>query len=411
MVPMSEIATRRKARLRVLHVLDHSLPLHSGYSFRTLNILRGQRRLGWETFHLTSPKQGAAPLIEEAEGLSFFRTEGPAKGPAIRHEIALMKALHDRLRMLAKTLKPDLLHVHSPVLNALPALWVASALRLPLVYEVRAFWEDAAVDHGSTTEGSMRYRGSRALETLVLKRAAHVTTICQGLAQDIAARGVAAEKITLIPNAVDVASFAPGRARDQSLCRALGLTGKTVVGFIGSFYAYEGLGVLIDAFASVRAVMPEAVLLLVGGGPEEAALRAKVTQAGLSDAVRFTGRVAHEAVARHYDLIDLLVYPRLAMRLTELVTPIKPLEAMAQGRVVLASDVGGHRELIAHGRTGVLFQAGSTEALRDTLIEMIASPSRWPALAIAARQFVEQERTWDKSVARYQPVFEALCRR
>src|SRR4030095_9937053 len=154
--------------LRILHVLDHSIPMQSGYTFRTRAILREQRRLGWETFHLTSPKHTASSAAhEDVEGLRFYRTPpSPAVltgVPGLR-EVALMRALARRLAEVAELTRPDVLHVHSPVLNALPALWVGRGLRIPVVYEVRAFWEDAAVDLGTSRGGGLRYRISRSPE-------------------------------------------------------------------------------------------------------------------------------------------------------------------------------------------------------------------------------------------------------
>ena len=194
--------------MRVLHILDHSIPLHSGYTFRTAAILREQRALGWETFHLTSPKQGVcAAAHEEVDGLAFYRSPVPPAGPAGLNEWRLMRATEQRLEALVRELKPDVIHAHSPVLNAIPAIRVGRRLGVPVVYEIRAFWEDAAVDHGTTSEGSLRYRATRALETWAIKRVAHVFTICDGLRQDILARGVPESRVTVIPNAVDVDGF------------------------------------------------------------------------------------------------------------------------------------------------------------------------------------------------------------
>ncbi len=135
----------------------------------------------------------------------------------------------------------------------------------------------------------------------------------------------------------------------------MGAGGAEVIGFIGSFYDYEGLDDLIAAMPRLVAARPGARLLLVGGGPMEAALRAQAEASPVADAIRFVGRVPHQEVERYYGLVDVLAYPRKKMRLTDLVTPLKPLEAMAQRRLVAASDVGGHRELIEDGRTGTLF--------------------------------------------------------
>ena len=406
--------------MRVLHVLDHSIPLHSGYTFRSLALLREQRALGWDTHHLTSPKHAAAvtgelaaALEETVEGWHFHRTPaaGPSSGARLPglSEIALMKQLERRLLAVAQQLQPDVLHAHSPVLNAIPALRVGRRLGIPVVYEVRAFWEDAAVDHGTTTEGSLRYRLTRRLETHALRNADHVFTICEGLRGDIAARGIAPSKVTVIPNAVDIHDFEPGGQADAALKSRLGLDGAVVLGFIGSFYAYEGLDLLLQALPELLRRRPGLRVLLVGGGPQDAALKAQAQALGVADKVVFTGRVPHAEVQRYYDLIDVLVYPRHSMRLTELVTPLKPLEAMAQGRLLVASDVGGHRELIRDGETGVLFRAGSAPSLTDAVHGLLQRREQWPALRAAGRAFVERERQWAASARHYRPVFERLA--
>ncbi|HKO67327.1 MAG TPA: glycosyltransferase, partial [Burkholderiaceae bacterium] len=268
--------------------------------------------------------------------------------------------------------------------------------------------EDAAVDHGTTREGGWRYRATRAIETYVLRRVNRVTTICEGLRTDILARGISADRVTLIPNAVDVKKFAGSGENTTALAHELGLDGKTVLGFIGSFYAYEGLSLLLSALPAVAARRPDIRLLLVGGGPEEERLKATARQLAVDHLVIFQGRVPHTDVARYYDLIDVLVYPRLRMRLTETVTPLKPLEAMARRRLIVASDVGGHRELIRDGENGRLFSAGSVSALAETVIDLLNSPQAWESLRNRGRQFVETERSWAASVARYAAVYSGL---
>jgi hypothetical protein len=257
-------------------------------------------------------------------------------------------------------------------------------------------------------EGSARYRFARALETWVLRRVDHVTTICDGLRNEVIARGIPPERVTVIPNAVNVEAFRFGATPDEALRRRLGLAGMEVIGFCGSFYAYEGLDLLVDAFARLVPGRPRLRLLLVGGGFQEDALRAQVAQHGLEDRVVFTGRVPQEQVHRYYGLIDVLAYPRHRMRLTDLVTPLKPLEAMAQGRMFVASDVGGHRELVRDGETGYLFAAGDAAALAATIERVLASRGRWPEVLGNGRRFVESERTWARSVARYADVYGAV---
>jgi PEP-CTERM/exosortase A-associated glycosyltransferase len=393
--------------LKVLHILDHSIPLHSGYAFRSLALLTEQRRLGWETMHLTTPKQGETAAEEETvDGWTFHRTQPSPGMTGIRGYFRQMAATEARIRELAAIHEPDILHPHSPVLNAIPAIRAGRRLGIPVVYEMRASWEDAAVDHGTTTEGSLRYRLSRALETWALRRVDAVTTICDGLRADILVRGgIPESKVTVIPNAVDVESFAYDPPADPELRRQLGLADSTVLGFAGSFYAYEGLDLLLESFARLAPQRPQLKVLLVGGGPQDAALREQARKLGLADRVVFTGRVPHSEVQRYYGQIDLLCYPRKSMRLTDVVTPLKPLEAMAQGKLLVASDVGGHRELIRDGETGVLFRAGDAAALAAAIHGLLDSPERWEKLRQAGRSFVEHERTWARSAANYRRVY------
>ena len=401
--------------MRILHILDHSIPLHSGYTFRTRNILQQQRALGFDTAHITGSKHLNARDQEEiVDGFKFYRTgasDGLISRLPLLDQLMVVKTLADRLDEVVGEERPDILHAHSPSLNGLAALKIGHRHRIPVVYECRAFWEDAAVDHGTCREGGLRYRLTRALETRVFRQANAVTTICEGLREDIVARGIPPERVTVIPNAVDVGQFKANQPVDPALSSGLGLEGMTVLGFIGSFYAYEGLSLLLDAMPEILVRIPEARLLLVGGGPMESALQQQVETLDLGGKVVFTGRVPHEQVQQYYDLVDVFVYPRLPMRLTELVTPLKPLEAMAQEKIVIASDVGGHRELITDGETGSLFRAGDVDSLAATVIETLLQRDSWSRFQAAGRKFVEQERNWPMSVARYKAVYEGLVNR
>lgn len=399
--------------MRILHILDHSIPLHSGYTFRTLAILREQRALGWDTHHVTSAKQENCTVPEEdVDGLHFYRTP-PAKGRLatlpLFNQIGIIDTLAKRLDEIIPLIRPDILHAHSPALNAIAALRAGRKHGIPVVYEVRAFWEDAAVDHGTSREWGLRYRLTRALETSAFKRVDAITTICEGLRRDIVARGIPAQKVTVIPNAVDIEKFSIGGTGDADLKLRLGLNGHRTIGFIGSFYAYEGLDLLLQAFPTILGSAPDIRLLLVGGGPQDDSLKHLASGLGIKDKVIFTGRVPHDQVQRYYDLVDILAYPRHSMRLTELVTPLKPLEAMAQGRLLVASDVGGHKELIQDGKTGILFKSEDPQALADAVLRLLAEESRWLQLRAAARRFVETERNWPKSVSNYVAIYKRLA--
>ena len=394
--------------MRILHVLDHGLPLQSGYTFRTRAIIKAQLARGWDVAAVTGARyHHDAPAHEAVDGIDFHRTPRALQLPAPLGEVAEIAAFSRRIAAVAKDFRPDIIHAHSPVLDALAALPVVRRLKLPFLYEIRAFWEDAAVGNGTGREGSARYRATRALESWAVARADAVAVICEGLKQDLIARGVAEDRIMISPNGVDMGMFGDPPARDDALAAELGLDGE-VIGFIGSFYDYEGLDDLIAAMPALIARRPGAQLMLVGGGPMEASLRAQAAASPAAARIRFVGRVPHQEVERYYSLVDVLAYPRKRMRLTDLVTPLKPLEAMAQGRLVAASDVGGHRELIRDGETGTLFAADDPAAIATALAGLLADRDEWDTRRARARAFVERERNWSSNISRYEPVYQRL---
>ena len=402
--------------MKVLHVFDHSIPLHSGYTFRSRSILKQQHELGLETCHVTSPKHGNDQAeIEEVDGLKFYRS-APTSGlmsklPVLNH-MANIAPMVKRILEVIEIEKPDVIHAHSPALNGLAALKAGRKSGLPVVYEIRAFWEDAAVDHGTCKEDDLRYRLTRKMENYVVKNASAVTTICQGLRGDLISRGFDENKFTVIANAVNIEQFnvitPQDKAKNADLADSLQLTDCDVLGFLGSFYAYEGIDLAIAAMPTVLAKNPRARLLLVGGGPQEQNLKQQVILLGLEGKVIFTGRVPHSEVGKYYSLVDLLVYPRKAMRLTNLVTPLKPLEAMAQGKPVLASDVGGHKELISDNETGFLFKAGDSVELAERLLELLADKNQLTSVLSNGRNYVENVRNWRNSVSNYLPLYKKL---
>ncbi len=395
--------------MRILHVLDHSLPLHSGYTFRTRAILKAQMARGWTVAGVTGPRYhtGDAPF-ETLDGIDFHRTKQMRRLPPVVGELAEIAAFARRIGEVVERFRPDILHAHSPVIDPLAAMRAAKLYGLPLLYEIRAFWEDAAVGNGTGTEGSAKYRAIRGLETWAARRVDAVAVICEGLKRDLIARGIDAGKIMVSPNGVDLHLFGEPAPRDAELSTKLGLDDADTIGFIGSFYDYEGLDDLIAAMPALLAQRPRARLVMVGGGPMEQALRAQAAASSAAHAIHFVGRVPHEQVERYYSLIDLLVYPRKHMRLTDLVTPLKPIEAMAQHRLVAASDVGGHRELILHGDTGTLFPPDDPAALAAAVAGVFADRSGWDAQKERARRWVETERNWSSNISRYEPVYQRL---
>lgn len=359
---------------------------------------------------LTAPQhnrlmKGCLDREETVGGFRYYRTEvRPPRGFSFYREGRLMIALTRRVREVVEIEKPDLLHIHSPVFNALSALWVARQVGIPTVYEIRAFWEDAAVDYGAYRQDSWEYKLRRAFETWACKKVDHVVVLCHGLKDELIERGIPPAKLTIVSNGVNMENLTVC-APDAECMKAWKLDRKKVIGFIGSFFRYEGLDLLVEAVARLTTTRPDIVLLLVGGGRMEAALKAQIERLHLTERVVMPGRIPYDRISGVYALMDALAYPRYSVRLTELVTPLKPLEAMAVAKAVVASDIGGHRELIRHGHTGLLFPAGDVAALAGVLTRLLDNNDLRQKLARQGFTWVRQGHTWDMTTAAYSDIY------
>jgi len=404
--------------MKILHVLDHSLPYFSGYTFRSRAILENQVAHGFEVVALTSPKhEKISSMKETISGIPYYRCRNehgvflkPFLTRSFFKEAVLVRDLAKRIEEVAVEEKVDLIHSHSPSLNGAAAVLAARKIKLPVVYEARAFWEDAAVDHGTFAESSMKYKISRWIETRLFRKVDGVVTICEGLRREIVSRGIPEQKVSVIVNGVELDTFSP-RSKSASLEKDLGLEGRFVVGFLGSFYYYEGLDILLKAFRKVIEHVPDSLLLLVGDGTTRTNMESLARRLGLGqEQVRFLGNVPHKEVPEYYSVMDLLVYPRKRIRLTELVTPLKPLEAMCMGKTVAGSRIGGIEELVQDGKTGVLFPPDDPESLAHTILYLIKDPDRRKRIGEEARRVVCESRNWGKITERYSAIYENAIR-
>ena len=385
---------------------------------RSSSILKFQGRAGIHPIALTSPRHGTAPMVPTViDEIEYHRSEPAAvdrdrcRGilPFLR-EKPQMQYMEGRICEMARQQKSHIIHAHSPSLNGIPAYRAARRLGIPVVYEVRAFWEDAAVDQRKFTPASWKYRLSRRIESWLVRRVDHVTAICEGIRADLLQRGVSPARISVIPNGVDLGQFDVSTATN-SVVRQYKLENKRVLGFIGSFYRYEGLQLLVQAMQVVAAHRPDVRLLLVGGGEMESFIGDEVRRLHLEDTVLLMGSRPQEEVRDFYAAMDILVYPRLSERITNLVTPLKPLEAMAMGKLVVGSNAGGIAELVENGKTGFLFEAGSRDDLVFTLLKALHETDRWPSVTRDARNYVERDRQWSAIIPRYYDVYDQALRR
>lgn len=386
--------------MAVLHIVQFALPeISSGYTIRTAALFKEQQRLGLDPIILTSPRHpGAANAV--VEGVMHYRS-GPE--PTTRlvwlRDRARVRALTRRIQDIAKE-RGDvkLLHAHSPVLCGMAALRAGRALGFPVVYEVRGLWEEAMLRR------SLRYRLARAMETRVCRQASAVVTISDGLKREFLSRGISDAKIHVIPNGVDTDVFQP-TPPDPQWRAAHRLGDGPVLLYLGALRDYEGVDLLFDALPRIRGRFPAAKLAVVGDGEAKHALAERAR--ALGQAVTLLPPVPHSEVKQCYASADIVVYPRRPTRATELVTPLKPLEAMAMGKPIVASDVGGLRELLADGETARLFSAGSAAALADAVIELLGNGLLRSRLGETARRVAREHRDWRIIVPRYRDVYAA----
>ena len=400
----------------VLHVLDHSWPVLSGYSVRSRHLITAQHRLGQKILAVTGPlhevddTESRDSVVDE---VTYLRT--PVTGALatsilrrrwpLARECQTVRLLRNRIVELIDSRPIRLVYAHSPALCGLAGLQAARARSLPFVYEIRAFWEDAAVDQKRTTAKSLRYKVIRGLEGYVARQADAVTAIAQPMLEDLRQRGIAPEKLFHVPNGVDADKFAPSEP-DEELARKLGTGNSVVFGFFGSLYRYEGVAWLVRAAAELRARGLRFRVLIIGGGEDEKAIREAIERCGAGDYIQIIPRVAHDEIKKYYSIVDVMVFPRLRVRLTELVTPLKPLEALSLKRAVLASDVGGHRALLEHEKNALLFRSEDVDDFCRQAERLITSPAFRRKLGESGREAILRDWDWKVVAQRYQQIYD-----
>ncbi len=367
--------------------------------------------MGYETIVYSSPTYSYNNSIEYYNGVKYRHIKSwiysiSKQIPLIRELIVVSVNVYVLFKEWDREVQ--IIDAHSSVLNGVSGVILKKIKKIPLIYEIRAFWEDAAVDLGKTKEGSYRYKITRGIETFVVKNADCVTVICEGLKNDLIERGIEAKKIYVIKNGVDIKNFQPIE-KDSKLVEKLGLEKEDyVVGFIGTFFEFEGLKLLLESVPLLLDEIPNIKILLVGGGKTENALKEMVDRKKLQKNVIFTGRVAHEEISKYYSVLDIVVYPRISKRITELVTPLKPLEAMALEKCVVASDVGGLKELITDNKTGLLFKSGDKNELSKTCIKILKDLDKRKDIQKNALRYVRENRQWNKICHEYRNIFEDI---
>ena len=292
-------------------------------------------------------------------------------------------------------LRPSVIHSASNHLNGLVGNAVAAHFNLPSIYEVRGLWEITRISRQPAFEDSMYFQMMVKMETQACREATGCLAITRGLIDEINRRLEQPREVGYLPNGVEIERFSP-RGPDEELRAKLGFpTEAVVIGYIGSIVSYEGLDLLMEALPHVKAAtnMPFRVLI-VGDGAYMDRVKAACKANALEDLVTFTGRVPHEEVEAYYSLVDIAPFPRLPQPVTELVSPLKPFEAMAMEKAVIASDVHALTEIVQHEHTGLLFEKGKKASLAAALTALINDDMLREKLGKSAGHWVANNRSW-----------------
>jgi glycosyltransferase involved in cell wall biosynthesis len=401
----------KAASARVLHLVTDALPATSaGYTIRTHEIVLVQRAAGLDPhvvtrcgYPVTQGKLDGRRLVT-LDGIPYHRLLPWVMPANAQTATKLASRLTERLR-------PSVLHAASNHANARVALALGERYRLPVVYEVRGFWEDTWLSRhpdAARLARSELYQRNRNLETRCMMAADLVVTLGEAMKDEIVSRGVPEDNVLIVPNAVS-AEFLQPLPNAGSLRTTLHIEpDEHVVGVVSTLVPHEGIGTLLRATQILRARGVGVRALIIGDGPERPALQSQARALGLGQTAIFTGRVPAAKVREYHALLDIFVVPRTRDRVCQLVTPLKPVEAMASGLCVVASEVDALAEIVKHEVTGALTIPQDQVSLADCLEYLLYSPDIRRKLGDNARQWAAADRTWAHNATRYRDAYARL---
>jgi len=419
------LSVRRLARTRFVRSLRRALSPRRLARTRFVRSLRkgmSLRRLARSGFICTLRRMALNPfgiIRREGRKLKWRCLRATSDGIRGLEDLLLTRVFEEELWAVAQHVQPDIIHAHSPYQCGVPAYRVARRMGIPMVYEVRGLWEESGVANGLFRLGGAKYRFWKRMDSEAMLGADVVVCICEQLRTEVIRRGVAAERVFVVPNAVDTSVFQPIARHEEGNLDSVPqevkslrarLRGRTV-GYIGSIRKLEGIDELVRAAGEMLRRGQDFSLVIIGDGPDTDELKTLAAEEGLGDRAVFVGRVPHDLMPFYYDLIDVFAISRPPSRVAKLVTPLKPLEAMAMGKAVVTSDLPALREIVQDAKTGVLYVPGDVSDLADKCIQLLQDEALSTRIGRAAAQWVRKERTWSAVLKHLGPAYRSAMER
>jgi PEP-CTERM/exosortase A-associated glycosyltransferase len=403
--------------MKVLHILFHSVPVTTGYSLRSKYVLKNIKNNGFaKIIALTSPFQNQTineNKIDYIDGIEYYRIN-KKKGFIFNNMFYYMLQIIKKLIVINKKEEIDAFHVHSPWIIALPCILVGKILNIPVIYEVRGVWEDTDVALGKKSEKDLKYRLIRKLETWCMKNATQIVAISKKLKEDIISRGIDTSKITHIPNGVDTSVFSKSLISNEQVKSLKDFFGikenEIVIGYISSIRKLEGIQYLIEAAKYIKQKNIRFKMIIVGDGDYLSSLKIQAKTLGFSNEIIFVGKVNHNEIINYYGLIDIFVVPRIKSKVNELVTPLKPYEALAMGKVLVVSNVGGLKEIITNNKTGVIFESENAEDLSNKICYLIEDNELREKLSRNGEANARHNFEWSVISQKYKGVYRKIMK-
>jgi len=406
----------RKEKLRVLHVLPQSLPIESGSTIRSKYIVEKQKSFATPTvavYPTYSEKQAELGNPAEIKGVKYyycidksivsknlynFRITSPVM------TIWKMRQFKIFLQKLAVILNPDIIHAAAPFYVGIPAIKVARFFNVPFVYEVRELSDFYVLTGRHVNKYGLRVIYRKMLENYLLSNADAVVSISEKSRSEILSRGVDKSKLFTVCNGIDTDDFYPVKKKEE-LLRKLNLKDKFVIGFIGYLKRFEGLELIVKTVPILLETNKNIAVLIVGEGPDLDFLKKLVSRMHLEPYVIFTDHVSFYEIPNYYSIIDLFILPRIKTNLTNVISPLKCLEAMGMNTPVLGSDVGGITEIIKDGENGFIFKANSIGDLSRKISYIMKNKNKVEYICKNARNWVIENRNWDKLIVKYKNIY------